>query len=47
MLGILHNLQDPIEHDEETAEKAGLEKDMSFNNGVEEERTNIFQSLLN
>ncbi|KAA0060239.1 uncharacterized protein E5676_scaffold275G00400 [Cucumis melo var. makuwa] len=47
MLGMLHNLQGLIEQDEETAEEASIENDMSFNNGVEEETTNIFQKLLN
>ena len=46
MLGMLHDLQAPIEHEEETAEE-GLENDISFNSGVEEETTNIFQELLN
>ncbi|TYK07924.1 uncharacterized protein E5676_scaffold265G00360 [Cucumis melo var. makuwa] len=46
MLGELHDLQAPIEHEEETAEE-GLENDMLFNNGVEEETANIFQKLLN
>ena len=46
MLGRLHDLQAPIEHEEEAAEE-GLENDMLFNNGVEDETTNIFKELLN
>ncbi|KAA0066392.1 uncharacterized protein E5676_scaffold602G00520 [Cucumis melo var. makuwa] len=46
MLGMLHDLQASIEHEEEIVEE-GLENDMSFNSGVEEEMTNIFQELLN
>ncbi|KAA0032852.1 uncharacterized protein E5676_scaffold799G00140 [Cucumis melo var. makuwa] len=45
MLKVLYDLQALIEHEEATAEE-GLENDMSFNSGVEEERTNIFQELL-
>ena len=43
---MLHDLQTPIEHEEETT-KEGLENDMSFNSCVEEETKNIFQELLN
>ncbi|KAA0043014.1 GDSL esterase/lipase [Cucumis melo var. makuwa] len=45
MLGMLHDLQAPIEHEEETEE--GLENDIPFNSGVKEETTNIFQEILN
>ena len=45
MLGMFHDLQASIEHKEEM--KEGLENDTSFNSGVEQERTNIFQELLN
>ena len=41
MLGMLHDLQALIEYEEEKAEE-GLENDMSFNSGVEEETTNIY-----
>ena len=46
MLGMLHDLQAPIEYNKETAEE-GLKNGMSFNSGVEEETTNIFQHFLN
>ncbi|KAA0063406.1 CACTA en-spm transposon protein [Cucumis melo var. makuwa] len=46
MLEILHDLQASIEHEEETV-KESLENDMSFNSGIEEVTTNIFQELLN
>ena len=45
MLGMLHDLRALIEHEEEIEE--GLENDMSFNTGVEQEMANIFQELLN
>ena len=45
MLGMLNDLQAPIEHEEETEE--GLKNEMSFNIGVEQEIINIFQELLN
>ncbi|KAA0049894.1 receptor-like protein kinase FERONIA [Cucumis melo var. makuwa] len=47
MLGMLHDLQSLIKHDEETIEEASLKNDMSFNSGVKEEMMNIFQKLLN
>ena len=47
MLEMLNDLQDSIEHDKEIMEETDLENDMSFNSGVEEETTNIFQELLN
>ena len=40
---MLHDIQASIKHEEET--KKGLENDMSFNNGVEQETANIFQEL--
>ena len=43
---MLHDLQALIEHEEETA-KEGLDNEMSFNSGVEEETEHIFQELLN
>ena len=43
---VCYNLQAPIEHEEETT-KEGLENDMSFNSGVEQEIMNIFHELLN
>ena len=46
MLGMLHDLQAPIEHEEEIAEE-GLENDMLFNSDVEDKTINIFQELLN
>ena len=46
MLGMLHDLQALIEHEEETA-KEDLENDMSFNSSVKQEPMNIFQKLLN
>ncbi|KAA0041993.1 uncharacterized protein E5676_scaffold306G002250 [Cucumis melo var. makuwa] len=46
MLGMLHDLQAPIEYEEEMAEE-GLENDMSSNSGVEHKTMNIFQELLN
>ena len=46
MLGMLHDLQTFVEHEEDTVEE-GLENDMSFNSGIEKETTNIFQELLN
>ena len=46
ILRMLHDLQAPIEYEEETM-KEGLKNDMSFNSDVEEETTNIFQELLN
>ena len=45
MLGMLNDLQAQIEHEEEAEE--GLENEISFNIGVEQETTNIFQELLN
>ena len=42
---MFHDLQAPIEHEEET--KKVLENDMWFNSGVEQETTKIFQELLN
>ena len=45
MLRMLHDyLQGSIEHEEETAEEVSLENDMLFNNGVEEQTTNILRS---
>ena len=45
ILGMLHDLQAQIEHEEETEE--GLENDMPFDCEVEQETRNIFQELLN
>ena len=42
---MLHDSHTPIEN-EEKMEK-GLENDMPFNSGVEQETTNIFHKLLN
>ncbi|KAA0037823.1 uncharacterized protein E5676_scaffold236G00710 [Cucumis melo var. makuwa] len=47
MLGMLHDLQGPIEHKEETMEEADLENDMSFSSGLKDEAVNIFEGLLN
>lgn len=46
MLAMLHDLQTLIEHKEETALE-GLENEMLFYSGVEQEIMNIFQELLN
>ena len=40
MLGMLNDLQALIEHEEEMEE--GLQNEMPFNIGVEQETTNIF-----
>ncbi|KAA0054643.1 GDSL esterase/lipase [Cucumis melo var. makuwa] len=45
MLGMLHDLQASIQHEEEMEE--GLENDMLINSGVEQKTTNIFKELLN
>ena len=45
MLAMFHDLQAPIQYEEET--KEGLENDMLFKSGVEQETMNIFQKLLN
>ncbi|KAA0040156.1 GDSL esterase/lipase [Cucumis melo var. makuwa] len=46
LLGMLHDLQALVKHEEETMEE-GLENDMSFNSAVEKGAVNIFQNLLN
>ena len=45
MFNMLNNLHAPIDHEEKIEE--GLENEMSFNIGVEQKTTNIFQKLLN